>query len=433
MTPILPPSLGIPGRRAAALLVRTRPDAELAKLAAAGHDLAFDALARRHQRALLRHAARIVGPDRAEDAVQQGLLNAVRALRGSGAPENPEAWLHRLVRNAAIDHLRRTPGTRVMLDERPATTEGPEEVVLRRERTREALAGIAALPDGQRNALLMREIHGASHAEIATALEVSAPAARQLIHRARTRLREVAALLFPPGLVERLLPAGGDRAVESAGGLLAGGVLAKTAAVLVTGTVVVGGIAGPMSTPTQPTVPAESAKASTHRARAASSPSGAATTTTAASLASATAGSTDTDRRGLRASAGAQRESSGRSGGSGVAGDDLPGRSGSGSAGDDRAGPSDDAPSSGDDTSSNDSSTSDTSSDETSPGDVSASSDSSPATEIDPRADAEPEHSSARSEPSSDGDPTSDPDALDSPATARSGDGLADAVPGVDD
>lgn len=438
MTPLLPPALALPGRRAAALLVRTRPDSELARLAAAGHDLAFEALARRHQRALLRHAARVVGPDRAEDAVQQGLLNAVRALRDSGAPENPEAWLHRLVRNAAIDHLRRAPGAQVQLDERLATADGPEEVVLRRERTREALAGVAALPDGQRNALLMREIQGASHAEIATALEVSAPAARQLIHRARTRLREVAALLLPPGLVERLTPAGSDRAVESASGLLAGGVLAKTAAVLVTGTVVVGGIAGPMSTPAQRVVPGDPAQASSQHAGGSHSRSGAAAAVGAASLAtdaSSTAG-TEADRRSPRAGddgSGDVRRGAGLSEGGGPTGDDRAGHSDPGSSDDDPASPSgDDSPSSH--SSSGDSSTSDSSSGETSSGDSSASGDDSSAVETGPDPDAEPDHSSARTEPTSGSDPTTDPDTLDPPVATRSGDGLADdAIPGVDD
>jgi Sigma-70, region 4 len=51
---------------------------------------------------------------------------------------------------------------------------------------------IGRLPDAQRSALLMREIDGASHAELAGALDVTAGAAKSLLVRARTGLADAA-------------------------------------------------------------------------------------------------------------------------------------------------------------------------------------------------------------------------------------------------
>jgi RNA polymerase sigma factor (sigma-70 family) len=55
---------------------------------------------------------------------------------------------------------------------------------------------LARLPDGERDALLMAEIGGLSYAEIAAALETTAPAVRSTLYRARMSLR---ASLLPPG------------------------------------------------------------------------------------------------------------------------------------------------------------------------------------------------------------------------------------------
>ena len=111
---------------------------------------------------------------------------------------------------------------------------------------------LRALPEPQRAAIVMRELEGLSHEEIATALGVSGGAARQAIHRARTTLRDGLGMLLPLPLLRVLFDngaeaaAGGAVAASAAGGgagaafagLGAGGALKVGAAtVLVAGSI----------------------------------------------------------------------------------------------------------------------------------------------------------------------------------------------------
>jgi hypothetical protein len=66
---------------------------------------------------------------------------------------------------------------------------------------RDTLAGVAALPDLQREALLRTALDGHSHEHVGSALGVSADAVRGLVYRARTSLRAAASALVPPPLV----------------------------------------------------------------------------------------------------------------------------------------------------------------------------------------------------------------------------------------
>ncbi len=76
-----PPSLRHPARLAGASLLRLQSDERLAHLAATGHEAAFNAIVDRYRTPLTRYCAGIVGPSRAEDVVQQALINAHHALQ----------------------------------------------------------------------------------------------------------------------------------------------------------------------------------------------------------------------------------------------------------------------------------------------------------------------------------------------------------------
>jgi hypothetical protein len=112
------------------------------------------------------------------------------------------------------------------------------------------LVAVQALPERQRDAILLRELEGRSYEEIALALGVSGGAVRQLLNRARNSLRSAAAALTPMPLLTRL--ASGDSTEPAAarvaemvgmGAAGSGAVMAKLCATaLVTG-VVVGGVA----------------------------------------------------------------------------------------------------------------------------------------------------------------------------------------------
>jgi RNA polymerase sigma factor (sigma-70 family) len=229
-------------------LLRTQSDDRLVALAAAGHERAFEAIVERYRRQLLRHARRYLPEARAEDAMQQALVSAWTALRRGDDVREPRAWLHRIVHNSALNTLR-TPG--YDYEELRATLEGsggPAELSERRAVVHGTLAGLAALPERQREALLQIAVEGRSQDEVAAQLGLSQGAVRQLVHRARTTLRAAATAVVPLPLATWLATAGagrGDIAVrvgELAAGAGGSATLAKAGAVAV---IAGGAVAGP--------------------------------------------------------------------------------------------------------------------------------------------------------------------------------------------
>jgi RNA polymerase sigma factor (sigma-70 family) len=176
--------------------LRAQPDRRLVDLVRDGYDAAFEEIVRRYRRPLDRFAAAIVG-GRSEDVTQDAFSKALLALRGSEAEIELRPWLYRIVRNTALNDLRdRAPAA----EELPETLPGGRSVAAEaegREELRDLMARLQALPEPQRAALVMRELEGLSHEEIAAALGVSGGAARQAIHRARVALREGMGLLIP--------------------------------------------------------------------------------------------------------------------------------------------------------------------------------------------------------------------------------------------
>ena len=234
------PSAG-PAARVGGILLRVQSDERLAQLASSGSRDAFETLVRRYRSGLLRSCRRILPRDRAEDAVQEALLQAHRALARNGSPDRFRPWLHRIAVNASLRQLNQG-GDTVPLAEELDGVEGPEEVQERRERLRSTVGAIDRLPSRQRRALVLRELEGRSHAEIARELGLSGGAVRQLIHRARNTVRSAASAFTPPAFLLRMLEAGssvspiGDAAVSGAGG--------AAATKLAIAAVVAGGVAG---------------------------------------------------------------------------------------------------------------------------------------------------------------------------------------------
>jgi RNA polymerase sigma factor (sigma-70 family) len=189
--------------------LRLRSDEHLVRLFRAGREDAFEAIHERHRRRLHAVAARALRPSGgdAESVVQEAFLRAHRSLRASDRPVELRPWLHRVVRNLCIDELRRTRTT-VELHER-GTSEDVYSTLSRRHELRGLIEDLADLPEQQRAALLMRELDGLSHEEVANVLEISPAASRQLVKRARNGLVAAAEARDAdcPGIREDLLTA----------------------------------------------------------------------------------------------------------------------------------------------------------------------------------------------------------------------------------
>jgi RNA polymerase sigma factor (sigma-70 family) len=194
MTP--PPAEQFAARIFIGPVLRAQPDRRLVDLVRDGYDGAFEEIVRRYRRQLDRFAAGIVG-GRSEDVTQDAFSKALPALRRSEVEIELRPWLYRIVRNTALNDLRdRAP----VAEELPETLPGARSAAAEaegREELRELMARLQALPEPQRAALVMRELEGLSHEEIAAALGVSGGAARQAIFRARAALREGLGLLMP--------------------------------------------------------------------------------------------------------------------------------------------------------------------------------------------------------------------------------------------
>jgi len=219
--------------------LRTQADQRLVTLVREGYEAAFDEIVRRYGKPLGRYAGAIVG-SRAEDVTQDAFSKALLALRRDDAEIDLRPWLYRIVRNTALNDLRDRPAAAEELAETIAGGRNPAEEFEQREELADLMKRLRALPESQRTAIVMRELEGLSHEEIAAALGLSGGAARQAIHRARTTLRNGAGLLLPLPLMRLLIDHGSEVAAASAGAgtaTMAGGAMGGGGVLLKAGVV----------------------------------------------------------------------------------------------------------------------------------------------------------------------------------------------------
>jgi RNA polymerase sigma factor (sigma-70 family) len=224
--------------------LRFQPDGRLVSLVRDGYESAFEEIFRRYGAPLRSYAASIVTAQRADDVTQEAFTKAYLALRGSDKEIQLRPWLYRIVRNTALTNLRDEPKPGPELDEAHAGGMSPEELAEQREDIRRLTAGLRELPEPQRAAIVMRELEGLSHEQIATSLGLTQGAVRQSIYRARRALREGVGLLVPMPLLRLLLEEGFTQGASAAAAGGGAGIAVKTgvAALLAAGTVTTGAV-----------------------------------------------------------------------------------------------------------------------------------------------------------------------------------------------
>lgn len=170
---------------------RAANDRALVLAAQRGSPDAFAALVRRHQRrAYAITRAIVLSHEDAEDALQEGFLNAHQALQRF-RPEQPfGAWLHRIMTNAALDLVRRrrVRDADELSESLSYATPDPAESLELRDRLRDA---VTRLPDRQRAVLVMHDVEGFTHGEIGRVLDIPEGTARSDLHHARAMLRRL--------------------------------------------------------------------------------------------------------------------------------------------------------------------------------------------------------------------------------------------------
>lgn len=158
----------------------------------AGDRDAFGVLVERYAAQARRVARAVLGdPDDADDAAQDGFLSALVKLGQYDTRRPFGPWLMRIVANAATDRRRRSNVRRAEpLD--PALVGGgprPDTVAVRSELGDRLNAALAELPPRRRTAVVLFDVEGYSHAEIAGILGIPEGTARSEVFHARRRLR----------------------------------------------------------------------------------------------------------------------------------------------------------------------------------------------------------------------------------------------------
>jgi RNA polymerase sigma-70 factor (ECF subfamily) len=183
---------------------RSEDDAEdvrLMRLVAGGDTAAFEQLIERHQSLVAGTVARMLGSNSdVEDIAQQVFIRVWKSAGRYVARAKFTTWLLKITRNLVFNEMRRAkrhPHLPVQIepeaDEIPLkdeTAATPDASLLQAELQAEIEKAIMLLPDTQRMALVLRRYEELSYEDIAEVLDLSVPAVKSLLFRARTELRE---------------------------------------------------------------------------------------------------------------------------------------------------------------------------------------------------------------------------------------------------
>ena len=173
-------------------------DAALVERAQRGSDDAVRDLLAQVRPAVLRYAsARLGRRDVAEDVTQEvclAVLTALPAYEDTGRPFR--SFVFGIAAHKVADAHRAAYRSKDVLTEdlpeRPDDTPGPEDLAVRSDEGRQAMALLSRLPDEQRELLLLRVAAGLSAEETGDVLGMTPGAVRVAQHRALAKLREMA-------------------------------------------------------------------------------------------------------------------------------------------------------------------------------------------------------------------------------------------------
>jgi RNA polymerase sigma-70 factor, ECF subfamily len=171
-------------------------DKSLVAQTLAGNRASFGTLVERYAGQARRVARAVLGdPDDADDAAQDGFLSALVKLGQYDTRRPFGPWLMRIVANAATDRRRRRSVRRAEPLDTSLVGGGPRPDVaaVRSELNGRLRAALAELPERRRKAVVLFDVEGYSHAEIAGMLGIPEGTVRSEVFHARRRLRTLLA------------------------------------------------------------------------------------------------------------------------------------------------------------------------------------------------------------------------------------------------
>lgn len=178
-------------------------DRALVKRAQQGDTAAFDELVSRYADKVYRLTSKVLRhSEDAEDALQDAFLSAYRNLPRFKGDSTFSTWLYRVAMNAALMRLRKRREGMVSLEQPGDGEEAraplqiadwartPVEELLNDELRAALERAVDSLPEDLAKVFLLREVEGLSNIEAAEILELSVPAVKSRLHRARLALRD---------------------------------------------------------------------------------------------------------------------------------------------------------------------------------------------------------------------------------------------------
>jgi RNA polymerase sigma-70 factor, ECF subfamily len=167
-------------------------DAQLVARVRRGDRQAAGALAERYLRASRAVALAVTGDEAdADDVCQDAFVAAIERIDGCRQPDRFGAWLMQIVRNRARDHLRARSRTVIPIDGMAleAPGESPEARAVRGDAGARLVEAMKELPEERREVLLLHDLEGWTHREIAERLGLPPGTVRSHLHHARRRIR----------------------------------------------------------------------------------------------------------------------------------------------------------------------------------------------------------------------------------------------------
>jgi RNA polymerase sigma-70 factor, ECF subfamily len=176
-------------------------DVRLMHLVGRGDTTAFEQLIERHQGLVAGTVARMLGSNSdVEDIAQQVFIRVWKSAGRYTARAKFTTWLLKITRNLVFNELRRAKRRAQVPIQSEAETEAitlkdettstPDASLLEHELQGAIEDAITQLPESQRMALVLRRYEQLSYEQIAEILDLSVPAVKSLLFRARSELRE---------------------------------------------------------------------------------------------------------------------------------------------------------------------------------------------------------------------------------------------------
>lgn len=175
-------------------------DVRLMRLVARGDTVAFEKLIERHQSLVVGTVARMLGSNSdVEDIAQQVFIRVWKSASRYVPRAKFTTWLLKITRNLVFNELRRTKRrahaplqTEAKVEElqlKDESNPSPDASLLELELQEAIEKAIGELPETQRMALVLRRYEEFSYEQIADVLNLSVPAVKSVLFRARTELR----------------------------------------------------------------------------------------------------------------------------------------------------------------------------------------------------------------------------------------------------